>query len=174
MENVAKHVQYQLQQKISQLSSLRKKLAILEKEERELFDSLQSLKEPTHIPYDVCSCKECLDEASALGDEPLNKAKCSNKPRRSKQKSWKNWSTLGEPSGKWDYYVKYDPPANTIPIEEISATGWGDEFPDDKGITEKILDNESSDAEKKMKTKYKSSIMSQELLKTPVQCNNAK
>nr|GEU36084.1 hypothetical protein MA16_Dca018881 [Tanacetum cinerariifolium] len=42
------------------------------------------------------------------------------------------WSTLGEPSGKWDYYVRYDAPLNTTPIEEVAATGWGEEFSDDK------------------------------------------
>ncbi|GJT19074.1 hypothetical protein Tco_0877780 [Tanacetum coccineum] len=42
----------------------------------------------------------CLNEARILEEEPLNKAKRSNKPRRSKQKSWERWSTLGEPSGK--------------------------------------------------------------------------
>ncbi|GJT93558.1 hypothetical protein Tco_1082403 [Tanacetum coccineum] len=38
------------------------------------------------------------------------------------------WSTLREPSGKWDYYVRYDAPPDTTPIGEIAATGWGDEF----------------------------------------------
>nr|GFB42825.1 TPA: orf y [Tanacetum cinerariifolium] len=42
------------------------------------------------------------------------------------------WSTLGEPSGKWDYYVRYDAPIKTTPIEEVAATGWGEEFSDDE------------------------------------------
>nr|GEX48340.1 TPA: orf y [Tanacetum cinerariifolium] len=42
------------------------------------------------------------------------------------------WSTLGEPSGKWDYYVRYDAPINTTPIEEVAATGWGEEFSNDE------------------------------------------
>ncbi|GJU57301.1 hypothetical protein Tco_1235067 [Tanacetum coccineum] len=67
-----------------------------------------------------------------LEEEPLNKDRRSNKPKRSRQKSWERWSTLGEPSGKWDYYVKYDAPPDTTPIEEIAATGWGDEFSDDE------------------------------------------
>ncbi|GJY91421.1 hypothetical protein Tco_0506617 [Tanacetum coccineum] len=45
-----------------------------------------------------------------LEEEPLNKVRRSNKPKRSKQKSWEKWSTLGEPSRKWDYYVMYDAP----------------------------------------------------------------
>nr|GEU81998.1 reverse transcriptase domain-containing protein [Tanacetum cinerariifolium] len=69
--------------------------------------------------------------ARILEEEPLNKVKRSNKPKRSRQRSWEKWSTLGEPSGKWDYYVRYDAPKNTTPIEEIAATGWGDEFSDD-------------------------------------------
>ncbi|GJZ75943.1 hypothetical protein Tco_0640408 [Tanacetum coccineum] len=38
------------------------------------------------------------------------------------QRSREKWSTLGEPSGKWDYYVKYDAPSDTTPIEEIAVT----------------------------------------------------
>lgn len=81
-----------------------------------------------HIPCDICFCEEYLDEARILENEPLNTPRRSNKPRRSKHK----WSTLGEPSGKWDYYVKYDTSVSTTSIEEITATGWGDEFLDDE------------------------------------------
>ncbi|GKF58520.1 hypothetical protein Tco_0172057, partial [Tanacetum coccineum] len=42
------------------------------------------------------------------------------------------------PSGKWDYYVRYDTPTNTVPIEEIVATGWGDEFSDSEAIPGKV------------------------------------
>ncbi|GJX02765.1 Orf y [Tanacetum coccineum] len=81
---------------------------------------------------------DCLNEAEILEEEPLNKAKRSNKPKRSRQRSWEKWSTLGEPSGKWDYYVKYDAPTNTTPIEEIAATGWGDEFSDKEATPGKV------------------------------------
>ncbi|GKD99108.1 hypothetical protein Tco_1383005, partial [Tanacetum coccineum] len=74
----------------------------------------------------------CLNEARILEEEPLNKVRRSNKPKRSKQKSGEKWSTLGEPSGKWDYYVRYDTPPDITPIEEVAATGWGDEFSDDE------------------------------------------
>ncbi|GJW08833.1 RNA-directed DNA polymerase [Tanacetum coccineum] len=78
-----------------------------------------------HITYDVCFCKDCLKEDDDLKYEPLNAQKRSNKPKnRKKQK----WSTLGEPSGKWDYYVRYDITHPPIPINEVAATGWGDEF----------------------------------------------
>ncbi|GJS47293.1 Orf y [Tanacetum coccineum] len=91
-----------------------------------------------HIPCDICFCEDCLNEARTLEEEPLNKAKRSNKPKRSKQRSWEKWSTLGEPSGKWDYYVRYDTPTNTVPIEEIAATGWGDEFSDSEATPGKV------------------------------------
>ncbi|GJV96661.1 hypothetical protein Tco_1548238 [Tanacetum coccineum] len=91
-----------------------------------------------HIPCDICFCEDCLNEARTLEEEPLNKAKRSNKPKRSKQRSWEKWSTLGEPSGKWDYYVRYDTPTNTVPIEEITATGWGDEFSDSEATPGKV------------------------------------
>ncbi|GJY36977.1 hypothetical protein Tco_0422355 [Tanacetum coccineum] len=91
-----------------------------------------------HISYDVCFCESCLDEARILEEEPLNKDRRSDKLKRSRQKPWKKWSTLGEPSGKWDYYVRYDAPPDTTPIEEIAATGWGDEFSDDKVTPGKV------------------------------------
>ncbi|GJZ36703.1 hypothetical protein Tco_0582894, partial [Tanacetum coccineum] len=91
-----------------------------------------------NIPCDICFCKDCLNEARILEEEPLNKAKRSNKPKRSKQRSWEKWSTLGKPSGKWDYYVRYDAPINTTPIEEIAATGWGDEFSDNEATPGKV------------------------------------
>nr|GEW09982.1 ORFIII-like polyprotein [Tanacetum cinerariifolium] len=37
-----------------------------------------------------------------------------------------------------DYYVRYDAPKNTTPIEEIAATGWGDEFSDDETTAGRI------------------------------------
>ncbi|GKE36056.1 hypothetical protein Tco_1455378 [Tanacetum coccineum] len=65
-----------------------------------------------HISYDVCFCESCLNEARILEEEPLNKVRQSNKPKRSKQ--------------------KYDAPPDTTPIEEVVATGWGDEFSDNE------------------------------------------
>ncbi|GKC20151.1 hypothetical protein Tco_1022301 [Tanacetum coccineum] len=91
-----------------------------------------------HISYDVCFCESCLNEARILEEEPLNKVRRSNKPKRSKQKSWEKWSTLGEPSGKWDYYVRYDAPPDITPIEEVAATGWGDEFSDNEVTPGKV------------------------------------
>src|ERR1044072_5677673 len=39
------------------------------------------------------------------------------------------WDSLGEPSGKFDYMVKYSTPESSkIRIEDIQPTGWGDSF----------------------------------------------
>ncbi|GJR09377.1 hypothetical protein Tco_0792029 [Tanacetum coccineum] len=60
--------------------------------------------------------------------------------------SLEKWSTLGEPSGKWDYYVRYDAPTNTTLIEKIVATGWGDEFLREEATTRKVtILNESEE-----------------------------
>nr|GFA45615.1 hypothetical protein [Tanacetum cinerariifolium] len=91
-----------------------------------------------HTPYDVCFCEDFLNEARILEYEPLSKVRRSNKPRRSRRRSEEKWSTLGEPSGKWDYYVRYDAPINTTPIEEIAATGWGEEFLNDEVTPGKV------------------------------------
>ncbi|GJY49036.1 Orf y, partial [Tanacetum coccineum] len=93
----------------------------------------------------LCSIhKECLIEEEDLKYEPLNVQKRSNKPRNENKKKW---STLGEPSGKWDYYVRYDIMQPTSPIEEVAATGWGDEFEDDENHnpTTKIIVPEQDD-----------------------------
>nr|GEZ71886.1 TPA: orf y [Tanacetum cinerariifolium] len=59
----------------------------------------------------------------------------------------KKWSTLGEPSGKWDYYVRYDAPLNTTPIEEVAATGCGEEFSDDEVTLGKVTILNEADEE---------------------------
>lgn len=42
------------------------------------------------------------------------------------------WNTLEEPSGKFDLFIKYNAPTLAgVPIEEIVATGWGDQSNDD-------------------------------------------
>src|ERR1051325_4385632 len=44
----------------------------------------------------------------------------------------KVWDTLGHPSGKFDFMVKYTAPeCYKIPIEDIKATGWGDDYPEE-------------------------------------------
>nr|GEY00073.1 hypothetical protein LSAT_5X175041 [Tanacetum cinerariifolium] len=43
-----------------------------------------------HIHYDICLCEDCLNETRILEEEPLNKAKRSNKPKRSRQRMMMN------------------------------------------------------------------------------------
>ena len=95
-----------------------------------------------HNPCDIYFCEECLHEAELLEAEPLNPQKRSKKPKKSKRKSWEKWSTLGESSGKWDYYVRYTAPQETTPIEEIAATGWGDEFEDNERCSKSDTDTD--------------------------------
>ena len=50
---------------------------------------------------------------------------------------------LGQPSGKFDYKVFYSkPPSYDIPIESILPGGWGDEFDDDKPVSEEAKKDE--------------------------------
>ncbi|GJS59272.1 hypothetical protein Tco_0654056 [Tanacetum coccineum] len=104
----------------------------LDEDEEHFIGICSQAPQEEHISYDICFCEDCLNEARILEEEPLNKVRRSNKPKRSKQRSSEKWSTLGEPSGKWDYYVRYDAPPDITPIEEVAATGWGDEFSDDE------------------------------------------
>ncbi|GJZ05599.1 hypothetical protein Tco_0539392 [Tanacetum coccineum] len=86
-----------------------------------------------HIPCDICFCEDCLNEARTLEEEPLNKVKRSNKPKRSKQRSWEKWSTLGEPSGKWDYYV------SEATLGKVTILDKKDDWDDDERGEGKIL-----------------------------------
>ncbi|GJV19592.1 hypothetical protein Tco_1368612, partial [Tanacetum coccineum] len=52
---------------------------------------------------------------------------------------------LDAPSGKWDYYVRYDAPPDITPIEEVAATGWGDDFSDNEVTPGKVTILEESD-----------------------------
>nr|GEW37443.1 TPA: orf y [Tanacetum cinerariifolium] len=85
---------------------------------------------------------DCLNEARILEDEPLNKVRRSNKPRRSRRRSEEKWSTLGRPSGKWDYYVGYDAPINTTPIDVVDHLTTNGEFSDDEVTREEFSDDE--------------------------------
>ncbi|GKE73586.1 hypothetical protein Tco_1535627, partial [Tanacetum coccineum] len=42
-------------------------------------------------------------------------------------------------SSSRDYYVRYDSTQSTIPIEEVAATGWGEEFEDEDTPTTKFM-----------------------------------
>ena len=86
-----------------------------------------------HVPYNVCFCDTCNEEAQKVNEEPFNTNR-SGKPRRRIRRPgrvWEtkegNWDTLGMYSGKYDYYVRYDTPIPTSPLTEIIATGWDDD-----------------------------------------------
>ena len=90
-----------------------------------------------HVPYDVCFCEACTDEAQKVNEEPLNPRR-SGKPRQRSRRPGKVWETkegirdpLGMKSGKYDYYVTYDTPIPTTPLIEIIATGWDDGYSSD-------------------------------------------
>ncbi|CDN68224.1 polyprotein [Grapevine Roditis leaf discoloration-associated virus] len=60
------------------------------------------------------------------------------------------WDTLGQPSGKYDYYVQYTaPPAATIPLTEIQPSGWDDQpqWDDEPQATTIRFEEFSSEAE---------------------------
>lgn len=81
------------------------------------------------MPFDpFCPCHTCLKEAAKIRFEPLNSTKPTRKSKPKKQYAQEKWSTLGQPSGKWDYYVRYDTPTLT-PLQEIVAMGWDDPPP---------------------------------------------
>ncbi|GKA99762.1 hypothetical protein Tco_0827756, partial [Tanacetum coccineum] len=86
----------------------------LDEDEEHFIGICSQAPQEEHISYDVCFCESCLNEARILEEEPLNKVRRSNKPKRSKQKS------------------------NITPIEEVAATGWGDEFSDDEVTPGKV------------------------------------
>ncbi|KAJ0888866.1 putative viral movement protein [Helianthus annuus] len=80
---------------------------------REIFSTismLQPAKEP-HFPFDVCDCQECLDEAYELEYKEETKRKKKKGSQNALKKRYEagdpNVGLLGEPSGKFDYYVLY-------------------------------------------------------------------
>ncbi|KAK1413279.1 hypothetical protein QVD17_35050 [Tagetes erecta] len=71
-----------------------------------------------HNPFDVCDCQDCLDEAYKLEyEEEDNQRKKKGSQFTLKQRYEAGDQTvglLGEPSGKFDYYVLYGAkPADT-------------------------------------------------------------
>ncbi|KAG6476473.1 hypothetical protein ZIOFF_065715 [Zingiber officinale] len=59
-------------------------------------------------------------------DEEEEKQRIRRKKNRNKF-SQGRWDTLGEPSGKYDYMVRYDIPSTFFETEIPPPTGWGDE-----------------------------------------------
>ncbi|GJW02341.1 Orf y [Tanacetum coccineum] len=67
-------------------------------------------------------------------EDQIRGYRAMTKGRYQAARAIRRWSTLGEPSGKWDYSVKY----NATPIEEIASTGWGDKFSEKEATPGKV------------------------------------
>uniref|UniRef100_A0A251U066 Uncharacterized protein n=1 Tax=Helianthus annuus TaxID=4232 RepID=A0A251U066_HELAN len=80
---------------------------------REIFSTISMLQpaEEPHFPFDVCDCQECLDEAYELEYKEETKRKKKKGSQNALKKRYEagdpNVGLLGEPSGKFDYYVLY-------------------------------------------------------------------
>ncbi|KAI3671759.1 hypothetical protein L1987_87139 [Smallanthus sonchifolius] len=63
-----------------------------------------------HFPYDVCNCDSCLEEADKVEyDEDFPKKKGSQRSLKKRYEAGDPCVVLlGEPSGKFDYYVLYE------------------------------------------------------------------
>nr|GEU41980.1 putative zinc finger, CCHC-type [Tanacetum cinerariifolium] len=68
-------------------------------------------QEVKHIWWDVCNCESCLDEAAKIDDDdedlPRKRKSSQQKLKRRYEKGDPTVGLLGEPSGKFDYYVLY-------------------------------------------------------------------
>ncbi|GKE26094.1 hypothetical protein Tco_1441478, partial [Tanacetum coccineum] len=71
-------------------------------------------KEPAqeikHIWWDVCNCESCIDEAAKIDDDedlPKKQKSSQQKLKRRYEKGDPTVGLLGEPLGKFDYYVLY-------------------------------------------------------------------
>ncbi|GJV11255.1 hypothetical protein Tco_1352796 [Tanacetum coccineum] len=67
-------------------------------------------QEVKHIWWDVCNCESCLDEAAKIDDDedlPKKRKSSQQKLKRRYEKGDPTVGLLGEPSGKFDYYVLY-------------------------------------------------------------------
>ncbi|GJR02267.1 putative zinc finger, CCHC-type containing protein [Tanacetum coccineum] len=64
-----------------------------------------------HIWWDVCNCESCLDEAAKIDDDdedlPKKRKSSQQKLKRRYEKGDPIVGLLGEPSGKFNYYVLY-------------------------------------------------------------------
>ena len=65
------------------------------------------------------------------------------------------WDTLGEPSGKFDYLVKYSAPESSkVHIEDIKLTGWGDDEAKGEDVKINMVDMERPRSEMEEVEKY--------------------
>ncbi|GKC76377.1 hypothetical protein Tco_1127151, partial [Tanacetum coccineum] len=66
--------------------------------------------------------EETLLAAVAFAEEKPHQVKGRKRSKKQKNRKKQKCYTFGEPSGKWDYYVRYDITHPTIPINEVAAT----------------------------------------------------
>ncbi|KAG5222187.1 movement protein [Salix suchowensis] len=76
-----------------------------------------SFAEDNHNFWDICHCDSCSNEAMTDEDDtPRHKRKSSGKKLKSRYINGdRTVDTLGQPSGKFDYLVKYTPPSWATP-----------------------------------------------------------
>ena len=104
MEQAIKLLQNNIKQKDEQLVALEIKKAKISAERGEMITTLESLQKMT-----------------TTEDQTSTPTKSSNEVPKNKE----NWDLLGQPSGKYDYYVKYTAPESAeIPIEAVTSNGW--------------------------------------------------
>ncbi|KAF4375467.1 hypothetical protein F8388_024126 [Cannabis sativa] len=73
-----------------------------------------------HIYWDICNCFDCT--TSNEQEEAPKKKSAGKKLKKNWENGQKDIGPLGEPSGKFDYLVKYS--SKPILHEEIQPTGW--------------------------------------------------
>ncbi|KAK2406997.1 hypothetical protein QL285_042661 [Trifolium repens] len=101
MEQAIKLLQNNIKQKDEQLVALEIKRGKISAERGEMITTLKGLQKMTT-------------------NENQSSTKSPNEI-----KNQENWDLLGQPSGKYDYYVKYTTPESSkIPIEKIVPSGW--------------------------------------------------
>ncbi|KAL2534383.1 hypothetical protein Adt_07734 [Abeliophyllum distichum] len=75
-----------------------------------------------HIYWDVCFCKKCTKRTGS--DNRMTRSS-QHKLQKEYERKSPHVGLLGEPSGKFDYYVTYTRPPRTD--DPIVPTGWTDE-----------------------------------------------
>ncbi|KAL2486357.1 hypothetical protein Adt_31113 [Abeliophyllum distichum] len=82
--------------------------------------------EDGHMNWDISSCQKCT-RGSRSTRSPSQSSQ--RKLQMAYEQSSPHVGLLGEPSGKFDYFVTYTPPPSTD--ERIIPTGWTDDDDDD-------------------------------------------
>ncbi|KAK2393980.1 hypothetical protein QL285_055867 [Trifolium repens] len=104
MEQAIKLLQNNIKQKDEQLAAIDSRRKKISDERGEMITTLKSLQNMTTNIDQSSTPTTSLDKV--LKDK-------------------ENWDLLGQPSGKYDYYVKYTAPESSeIPIEAVTPSGW--------------------------------------------------